>query len=158
MAALDLSHLSLANKEHKRDITESVSAISDGASDLYDRIYDYIGSFGQYQKLLSLVVLWGSIGMGLHSSVTIFVQPEIKNVDCSSSETKLKNSRGYFLNATEEFQLICENDWKRSFLTTIFFVGFGSGAVMVGYMCDNFGRKTTLIMGIQIGIDRILKS
>ena len=140
MAAVDISHLSLFT-----EINDKSSNI--GISELYDKIYDSIGSFGRFQKFLSLVILWASIGMGLHSSVTIFAQPEIK---CTNETKFLMQSESYYLNATEEFELFCEDDWKRSFSTTIFFVGFGVGAMSVGYMCDNFGRKVTLITGVQI--------
>ena len=70
MAAVDISHLSLFT-----EINDKSSNI--GISELYDKIYDSIGSFGRFQKFLSLVILWASIGMGLHSSVTIFVQPDL---------------------------------------------------------------------------------
>ena len=113
MAAVDISHLSLFT-----EINDKSSNI--GISELYDKIYDSIGSFGRFQQFLSLVILWASIGMGLHSSVTIFVQPEIK---CTNSTICL--SKNHQLNATEEFKLFCEDDWKRSFSTTIFFLGFG---------------------------------
>ena len=86
MAAVDISHLSLFT-----EINDKSSNI--GISELYDKIYDSIGSFGRFQKFLSLVILWASIGMGLHSSVTIFVQPEIK---CTNETTIFTASNSNF--------------------------------------------------------------
>ena len=162
MAATDVSHLSLVasqlvtdreNYKSRGDEGDSMISRRESMGDLYDRIYDHIGSFGRYQKMLSLVVLWSAMGMGLHSSVTIYVQPEMQNINCTTQENDdsdvTENSTSiFYLNATQEFKLFCDNDWKRSFLTTVFFVGFGTGALCVGYMCDNLGRKTTLMIAV----------
>jgi len=158
MAATDVSHLSLVasqlvtDRENYKSRGDSMLSSGKSMGDLYDRIYEHIGSFGRYQKLLSLVVLWGTMGMGLHSSVTIYVQPEMQTINCTAQETNISDltENTVYLNATQEFKLFCENDWKRSFLTTVFFIGFGLGAMCVGYMCDNLGRKTTLMISVYL--------
>nr|XP_061801669.1 organic cation/carnitine transporter 2-like [Nerophis lumbriciformis] len=45
-----------------------------------------------------------------------------------------------------EFDLVCDNQWKKPFTTTIFFVGILSGSFFAGQLSDKYGRKPILFI------------
>ncbi|MEE6479371.1 hypothetical protein FKM82_012233 [Ascaphus truei] len=56
-----------------------------------------------------------------------------------------------------EWNLVCENDWKAPFPTSLFFVGVLIGSFISGQMSDRFGRKKVLFatMAVQTGFSLI---
>ncbi|XP_068187678.1 organic cation/carnitine transporter 2-like [Antennarius striatus] len=47
-----------------------------------------------------------------------------------------------------EFDLVCSEEWKQPFTSTVFFVGLLCGSVFSGQISDRFGRKPTLIVAM----------
>ncbi|XP_077448218.1 solute carrier family 22 member 4-like isoform X2 [Stigmatopora argus] len=45
-----------------------------------------------------------------------------------------------------EFDLVCDNQWKRPFTTTVFFVGILCGSFFAGQLSDKYGRKPILFI------------
>ena len=46
---------------------------------------------------------------------------------------------------TTQFDLVCEKEWLSSFASSIFFLGWMAGGMVLGWFADNFGRRTVLI-------------
>ncbi|XP_061660137.1 solute carrier family 22 member 4-like [Syngnathoides biaculeatus] len=49
-----------------------------------------------------------------------------------------------------EFDLVCDNQWKKPFTTTIFFVGILAGSFFAGQLSDKFGRKPILFITLAL--------
>ncbi|XP_077596650.1 solute carrier family 22 member 4-like [Stigmatopora nigra] len=45
-----------------------------------------------------------------------------------------------------EFDLVCDNQWKKPFTTTVFFVGILCGSFFAGQLSDKYGRKPILFI------------
>lgn len=45
---------------------------------------------------------------------------------------------------TSQFDVSCEASWLVMLFTSLFFFGWGTGALIMGYIADNFGRKTII--------------
>jgi len=52
---------------------------------------------------------------------------------------------------TLEFELYCENGWKKSLLGTFLFLGSIIGTAIFGYISNNFGRKKACVYAYIIG-------
>ena len=42
---------------------------------------------------------------------------------------------------TTEFDLQCERAWMRHLMNSVLFVGWGVGAIALGWVADNYGRR-----------------
>eukprot|EP00062_Callorhinchus_milii_P020828 gi/632976909/ref/XP_007905053.1/ PREDICTED: solute carrier family 22 member 4-like isoform X1 [Callorhinchus milii] len=51
---------------------------------------------------------------------------------------------------TQQWDLVCENNWKGPFTTSVFFLGGLCGSLFSGQFSDRYGRKTTLFIGITV--------
>jgi len=51
-----------------------------------------------------------------------------------------------------QFQLVCDNTYKISLSTTIFFLGVFAGAFVFGFISDQIGRKKTLALCLYVQI------
>ncbi|XP_061557736.1 solute carrier family 22 member 4-like isoform X1 [Phycodurus eques] len=49
-----------------------------------------------------------------------------------------------------EFDLVCNNQWKKPLTTTIFFVGILAGSFFAGQLSDKFGRKPILFITLAL--------
>ncbi|XP_061607233.1 solute carrier family 22 member 4-like isoform X4 [Phyllopteryx taeniolatus] len=49
-----------------------------------------------------------------------------------------------------EFDLVCNNKWKKPLTTTIFFVGILAGSFFAGQLSDKFGRKPILFITLAL--------
>ncbi|XP_038158152.1 solute carrier family 22 member 4-like isoform X1 [Cyprinodon tularosa] len=50
----------------------------------------------------------------------------------------------YLSNLVTEFDLVCSDQWKQPFTSTVFFVGVLSGSFFAGQLSDRYGRKPIL--------------
>merc|ERR1719220_223663 len=58
-----------------------------------------------------------------------------------------------------EFNLICEDSFKNTLIGVMFFAGYATGAFFGGIISDNFGRKTTLLVGsLMVAVSGFLSS
>jgi len=46
---------------------------------------------------------------------------------------------------TTDFDLVCDRSWLLAFSGSSFFIGWGIGSIIMGYLSDMYGRKTILI-------------
>ncbi|XP_042354903.1 solute carrier family 22 member 5-like isoform X2 [Plectropomus leopardus] len=54
------------------------------------------------------------------------------------------NSDTYQSTIVTEFDLVCDDQWKQPFTTTVFYLGFLAGSFFSGQLSDRFGRKPVL--------------
>ena len=66
------------------------------------------------------------------------------NTRCLLPRTEWQYSVPSDFSITTEFDLVCDRSWMRHLLNSIIFVGWGVGAVTLGYVADNYGRRAVI--------------
>uniref|UniRef100_H3D9T5 Solute carrier family 22 member 21 n=1 Tax=Tetraodon nigroviridis TaxID=99883 RepID=H3D9T5_TETNG len=56
----------------------------------------------------------------------------------------------YASTVVSEWDLVCDNEWKKPLTSSVFFCGVLSGAFICGQLADRFGRKIILFVGLGI--------
>ena len=123
-----------------------------------------IGEFGRFQQLLLALVCLGNMYgsqvvimyfAGLNpswkcsdnSSVCLLNNtfPNDNKTRCSMNREDWKYIEKKEYSVTTQFDLVCEKEWLSSFASSIFFLGWMVGGMVLGWFADNFGRRTILI-------------
>ncbi|XP_064205897.1 organic cation/carnitine transporter 2-like isoform X2 [Anguilla rostrata] len=73
---------------------------------------------------------------------------EVPLEGCSDGWTYSKET--YQSTIVTEFDLVCDNEWKQPFTTSIYFFGVLSGSFFSGQLSDRFGRKPILFITMAI--------
>ncbi|XP_035291161.1 solute carrier family 22 member 5-like [Anguilla anguilla] len=73
---------------------------------------------------------------------------EVPLEGCSNGWTYSKEI--YQSTIVTEFDLVCDNEWKQPFTTSIYFFGVLSGSFFSGQLSDRFGRKPILFITMAI--------
>ncbi|XP_057314092.1 solute carrier family 22 member 3-like [Hydractinia symbiolongicarpus] len=140
-----------------------------------DQMLTHVGEFKRYQWLLDAIYCIMLIPATYQVLIMYFaaLNPPwrcIKNgTVCTSNQTfdgddktrcNLPRSEWEYTEAKEysivtQFDINCDNEWQVHLTTSILFIGWGIGAVVLGWVADNYGRKIVLfpcmVMVILIG-------
>lgn len=129
-----------------------------------EEVLKKIGPYGKTQKLLDLLFSVMNIPIGMQVLITTFtaITPSWKCVSnsthCPYNDTRLGNDRSrcnlqrtsWEYTKTKEFSMVtqfdihCKKEWLLILLYSIFFFGWGLGAIVLGSIGDRFGRKLLL--------------
>lgn len=133
--------------------------------DSMDEALKQVGEYGRYQKSLNLLFLLIQLAMSMQMFVMIFcvVPSEWK---CKENSTICLHN-GTFTGDDErrcdfprdswtytspkdfsiitQFDIHCGRKYISELVVSIFFVGWGCGAVVIGTIADNFGRKRLIL-------------
>lgn len=142
-----------------------------------DQVFDKIGSFGKYQKLLllgcnGLVFFWFGFPVLIMTFLT--ADPGWKCVHNSSvcrlnktmaasnkDRCKMPRSEWEYSNdltsVVTEFDLVCDTAIYASIASSMIFLGFLLGGIAVGPFADKLGRKLTIyVFGFIVGLFSLL--
>ena len=123
-----------------------------------------IGEFGRFQQLLLALLCLGNMYgsqvvimyfAGLNpswkcsdnSSICLSnnTYPNDDKARCSMNREDWEYIEKKEYSVTTQFDLVCEKEWLSSFASSIFFLGWMAGGIVLGWFADNFGRRTVLI-------------
>ena len=133
-----------------------------------DGILPYIGEFGRFQKILvgmifviyfamsyqiliiyfsTMIPMWECNG---NSSVCLFngtlASDDRSRCNMSRSEWHYTEETHYSI--ATQFDIKCDEEWMLELTSAIFFVGWGVGAIIYGWLGDKFGRKILLFPSV----------
>lgn len=124
-----------------------------------------VGEFGRFQKFLCVIFFLMHIPVVMQILITVFLTttPEWK---CRENSTTCRligttfsaddarrcdlprDSWEYIgekeFSLTTQFDVHCQSFWMVMFISSLVFFGHGIGAMFIGYIADNFGRKKIL--------------
>uniref|UniRef100_A0A7M5WT68 Major facilitator superfamily (MFS) profile domain-containing protein n=1 Tax=Clytia hemisphaerica TaxID=252671 RepID=A0A7M5WT68_9CNID len=127
-----------------------------------------VGGFGKFQIILDIVCCIIMCPFTFHVLIMYFaaLQPEWKCVENSTvcllngtftsendfrcqiprSEWEYMKPREYSI--VTEFDIYCDRDWMIYMTTSILFIGWMFGAIFIGWLADNYGRRKTMLLSI----------
>ena len=71
---------------------------------------------------------------------------DIRRCDVSRDEWYYTAPKDFSL--VTSFDIHCQDKWMLNLVTSMFFIGWGAGAVVVGYIADKYGRKNVLFISL----------
>ncbi|XP_061103923.1 organic cation/carnitine transporter 2-like [Conger conger] len=94
---------------------------------------------------LDLISNFSALGLSPSKDVNL---SQVPLEGCSDGWTYSKEI--YQSTIVTEFDLVCDNEWKKPLSTSIYFLGVLSGSFFSGQFSDRFGRKPTLFITLVI--------
>ena len=126
----------------------------------YEQLFSYVGNFGKGQIIWVIFCSYLGLIDGYSSIAVVFSAYEF-NFKCKgtdSFDSQCSNSSGQCVefdyeltdnfqdSLVTEFDLVCNQQYWVTLCNIAFFVLFFDGPV-AGYVCDNYGRKTAMLIG-----------
>ena len=130
-----------------------------------DDVLNYLGGYGRFQILLNITLCMVMISVAPHIFVMYFValDPPWRCVTnstvctlnrtmtrddkerCSMSRSHWKYTESYDYSIITEYDIYCQHQWVNYFSTSVLFFSWCIGAVICGYVADNYGRRIVVI-------------
>ena len=125
-----------------------------------------VGEYGRFQKILTLMLSLLTIPSGFNIT-NIYFLADRPNWMCALNSTvctlngtfKSNDNRRCLLPRNDweyvvpkdysvqtQYDVVCSDDWLISFSTTLFFLAWMVGAVCMGWVADNLGRKRAIFI------------
>ncbi|XP_072031893.1 solute carrier family 22 member 15-like isoform X3 [Amphiura filiformis] len=123
----------------------------------FDKILENVGTFGKIQKLHYMIICFSSLcGAQYVLSLTfIGISPGYKCKDRPEAEDPCALDPpceqfvygDQFTSIITEWDLVCEKEKYAGYAQSVVFSGFLIGNIVIGTICDMYGRKKTLVIG-----------
>ena len=136
----------------------------------FDQILPYVGEYGRYQATLQAMFCFALIPMTFPTLIMYFaaLQPKWQcvpnqkecllngtvsasnNQRCNMTRSAWKYAEPDDYSIVTQFDIYCDKDWMIHITTSIMFIGWVFGAIILGWVADNYGRKIVLFpsMGV----------
>ena len=133
-----------------------------------DQILSKIGGYGRYQLFIQIAVMFAAISEPLQG-LMMYYAADTPSWICATNSTKCTNETDYpshdlqrcsmpryswrytknkQYSIVTEFNLDCDNAWIAQLPTSVFYLGTAFGSIFLGWVGDNYGRKTVLVPSI----------
>ena len=126
-----------------------------------DEMLKYVGEFGPYQWLLEgicflvifvqafqqLIMCFAALNPSWkcvdNSSVCILngTLPSDDNRRCHMTRNEWMYTEPLDYSIITQYDIYCHREWLIHLTTSVFFISWGIGAITLGWMADNYGRK-----------------
>ena len=146
--------------------------VCDKATATLDQVLQRVGEFGRFQKLLDAMLFLMNIPIACQILITYFatLTPTWKcrngssiclhNNTLSGDDNRrcsFPRKEWYYTEPNEyslvtQFDIHCGKEWVLRLLSSIYFLGWGSGGIVLGWIGDKYGRKTILFPSIIVSI------
>ena len=133
-----------------------------------DKILTNIGEFGKFQKLLDGVVCLIYFFLSFQVLIMYFTTdtppwkcranssecffsgtfPEDDTRRCNMSRDEWYYTKPVKYSIVTQFDIHCDEQWLLELLSSVHFVGWGVGAIILGWMGDKYGRKTLMFPSV----------
>lgn len=144
----------------------------DGMFRNINEVIPVIGPFGKFQKLLTfsfcimilpatfqiLIMYFGALNPDWKCAANSTVCtsngtfPSSNKDRCSMDRSDWDFDQPIGFSIITQFDIYCDKEWIIHFTTTIFFFAWAVGAVVLGWVADNYGRKIVLFPSVIIVI------
>ena len=143
-------------------------SLQSSASLNVDGFLRMVGGFGRFQWILDAIFCIILIPAAFQSLIMYFgaLNPDWKCIDNSTictlngtfsssneyrcniprSEWEFTQPKGYSM--VTEFDIYCNSSWTVYMSTSILFIGWLFGAIVLGWLSDNYGRKNILFISV----------
>lgn len=129
-----------------------------------DEMIEVVGPFNKFQWILdamfcmmlvpqtfqALIMYFGALDPGWrctkNSSICLSnetMSPD-NNARCSMPRTEWEFTEAKDFSIITQFDINCNNMWLANLTSSALFIGWGIGAVVLGWIADNYGRKIVL--------------
>ena len=125
-----------------------------------------VGGFGKFQALLSLILVLSSYSAGIitFQFQSLAILPDISCVSnrckallheqslsqseviCMVRKSEWVYSNPFKNNWAKQFELYCEDVYLISLGTTVYFIGFFFGVMVLSSFCDKYGRRVSTLI------------
>lgn len=101
-----------------------------------EQFLTHAGEFGPYQQRRYLLIVGAWVPTALCTMLSVFANAQ---PPCEAASEQPWQS------VAKEFALVCGRGWAASAIDSLYFVGFGVGAALIGQLADVRGRKPALV-------------
>ncbi|XP_032230207.2 organic cation transporter protein isoform X2 [Nematostella vectensis] len=148
------------NTQENISETTPIDSPSPGTVSKFDDVFQYVNSFGFYQRILYVGVNLLVVPLSLQFALLVFAMGT-PNFHCSDENSTCPQSKccdnctsytfdGPFTSIVSEWNLICDNAHKGAAVQSCFFAGMLVGSMVGGWASDRFGRRLCLLVGSAI--------
>lgn len=150
---MSTQELSDSEQQHRKKRTVSA-----------DEILTYTGEFGRFQQLLVAAICALYFFVSFQLLITYFISDtpswrcrpnstlcpfnktltENDNRRCDIPRTEWYYTESKHFSLVTEFDVECKHRWILGLISSIHFVGYGIGSIVLGYVGDKYGRKVLL--------------
>jgi len=164
----------IANEEQKHPSPydpgqkEQPTPYDPGQGDQYDTcdMLSMVGGYGCFQRILNIMLMLLAVPASMQIVIMCFVGDKsdwrcVEGSDvcryngtftstdarrCSMPRDAWTYTATKDYSVVTEFDAVCDREWLVSFSTTLFFVAWMVGAIVMGWLSDNFGRRRTIFV------------
>jgi len=133
-----------------------------------EQVLQHVGEFGRFQKILDLLLLTLNFPIALQIFSTFFttLTPTWVCVPgsshCTYNTTQLGTDQRrchmprseWIYTEAKQYSLVtdldlqCDKAWMLQLVSSVYFIGWGTGGIVLGWLGDKFGRKTVLFPSV----------
>uniref|UniRef100_A0AAR2KYF1 Major facilitator superfamily (MFS) profile domain-containing protein n=1 Tax=Pygocentrus nattereri TaxID=42514 RepID=A0AAR2KYF1_PYGNA len=137
----------------------------------YEKTTAFLGQWGPFQKIVFFLLCTSTVPNGFSAFSVIFLA-DIPDHHCQIPGTNLSynpedvnlteieqekcvdgwmySKHIYQSTIVTEFDLVCDDEWKQPFTSSIYFIGVLCGSFFSGQISDRFGRKPVLFVTMMV--------